>query len=254
MNNKDNLIDLVIHDLTGLLSIVTTGVNKLLSKQDKYGPITAKQQEMLNMILRNSGKARNFLNEIIEIYRSEEGLFKKEYFSVHDILKESILEALEIVNLDNVEMFLNESSGDKFYFVLKDYGIIVDISGKYNKNSFSHDKKKIQQILRNLFTNALKHKREKMVIKISGDDNLIITVEDDGCGIPQEKRDFIFTRFSHLKSKQATFSKTDGLGFGLACVKSMLETIDGTIDMTSTEGRGTSFTVSIPPLRQTGVE
>ena len=249
MNNKDNLIDLIIHDLTGLLSIVTTGANKLLIKQDKYGQITPKQQEMLNMILRNSNKARSFLNEIIELYRSEEGLYKKELFSVPEVIRDAILEALEIVNIYNDEAFIN-GTDDNFYVNLKGLGIIVDITGKYYQNPFCHDKNKIQQILRNLFTNALKHKREKVNIKVSGDIDLVVTVEDDGCGIPQKKQDFIFTRFSHLKTGQESHSKTDGLGFGLACVKSLLEIMNGSIEMDSCEDRGTTFTVSVPPLQK----
>jgi two-component system, OmpR family, sensor kinase len=249
MDNKEYLIDLFIHDLTGVLSIVTTSVNSLLKKQDKYGPITQKQQKKLNLILRNSSKAQNFINEIIEIYKSEEGLFKKEQISVRNIFKDSIIEAIEIIDPDNAENYSYESDYEELCGHLKDYGIVVDITGKYESSLFYHDKKKIQQILRNLFTNALKHRREKITIRMNGDDDLCVIVEDDGYGIPQEKQDNVFTRFSHQKEDSGISSDMDGLGFGLSCVKSILETMSGTIQLTSCEGIGTNFTVRIPPLK-----
>jgi two-component system OmpR family sensor kinase len=248
MNNKDHLIDLFIHDLTGVLSIVTTSVHSLIKRQDKYGPITEKQLKTLNMVLRNSHKAQTFLNEIIEIYRSDEGLFKKEVFPIHDMFRDSIIEALEIVDLNNAEKFSCESSYEEFCRQLNDQGIIVSITGKYDSLPFCHDKKKIQQILRNLFTNALKHRREKVTITISGDNDLTVNVEDDGYGIPQEKQEKIFTRFSNLKENNDRKSDMDGLGFGLSCVKGIVETMSGAINLSSCEGEGTSFTVRIPPL------
>ena len=114
MDNKDYLIDLFIHDMTGVLSIVSTSVNSILKKQDKYGPITEKQQKTLNMVLRNSHKAQIFLNEIIEIYKSDEGLFKKELFSIRDIFRDSIIEAIEIVDPNNAENFSYESAYEEF--------------------------------------------------------------------------------------------------------------------------------------------
>jgi two-component system, OmpR family, sensor kinase len=248
MNNKDHLIDLFIHDLTGVLSIVSTSVHSLIKRQEKYGPITEKQKKTLDLILRNSNKAQTFLNEIIEIYRSDEGLFKKEMFSIHDIFRDSIIEAMEIVDFNNVEKFSCESSYNEFSHQLEDQGVIVSITGKYNSSPFCHDKKKIQQILRNLFTNALKHRREKITITISGDNDLTVIVEDDGYGIPQGKQDQIFTRFSHLKENNKIQSDMDGLGFGLSCVKGIVETMSGAINLSSCEGEGTCFTVRIPPL------
>jgi signal transduction histidine kinase len=249
MDSKSNLIDLFIHDLTGVLSIVTTSVNSLLKKRDIYGPITQKQQNKLNMILRNSSKAQNFLNEIIEIYKSEEGIYKKEFFPVADIFRDSIIEAIEIVDPDNAERFSYESGYRELCGNLKDYGVEVEIEGKYNTDMFCHDKKKVQQILRNLFTNALKHRRERIIVKMSGKDELCITVEDDGEGIPEEKQKGVFKRFSHEKEDAYPGNDTDGLGFGLSCVKKIVETMSGNISLTSCVGVGTNFTVHIPPLK-----
>ena len=247
MNERDSLIDLLIHDLTGPLSIASTSVSNLLNKEDRYGPLNDRQRKALNMVLRNANKAQSFLHEIIEVYRSEEGLFRKEQCSVPQILRDSLSEAMEMFNPDMLEKMLSADSPDGFLQLLKDNGVFVRIEGKYSSTPFIHDQKKIQQIIRNLITNALKYRRQHVNISISGDEDLVVIVEDDGSGIPLEKQEYIFKRFLYAKDKPKGDER--GLGFGLSCVKTLIDTINGKITLTSGEGKGTCFTVRIPPLR-----
>jgi len=246
MNRKESLIDLLIHDLTGPISIASTSINNLVNKQDKYGPVTGRQKATLNMALRNINKASTFLNEIIEVYRSEEGLFRKEFCSIQDLLRDALIEAIELINPNVTEKLSVEDGYDKFSQFIEDNGVTIDITGKYNTSPFCHDRKKIQQILRNLITNALKYRRKRVAVAISGDTELVIAIENDGSMIPQEKQDVIFDRFSHLKDKEDTDMK--GLGFGLSCVKIIVETMNGNITLSSSEGGGTCFTIRIPSL------
>jgi signal transduction histidine kinase len=92
----------------------------------------------------------------------------------------------------------------------------------------------------------LKYRKQRVDISIKGDEELIVMVEDDGSGIPQDKQNYIFKRFLCAQDKPKGNEK--GLGFGLSCVKTIIETIQGDITLTSGEGKGTCFTVSIPPL------
>jgi len=247
MNNKESLIDLFIHDLTGPLSIASTCVNSLLEKQDKYGTVTDRQKATLKMALRNVNKAQTFLKEMIEIYRSEEGLFKQELCSIKDIVKESVVDAIEMLDPAGAEKLYAQEDGEGFRRFLEKRGVFVDISGRFSTAPFCHDEKKIQQILRNLITNALKYRRERITIGIGGDKELVITVKDDGPGIPQEKQNSVFKRFSRIKEKGQT--DLTGLGFGLSCVKTIVETMSGNITVASKKGEGTCFTVRIPPLQ-----
>ena len=75
MSRKDHLIDLLIHDLAGPLSIISTSTNSLLIKEDRYGPLTHRQRQALERVLRNTNKAQTLLMEMVEVYRSEEGMF-----------------------------------------------------------------------------------------------------------------------------------------------------------------------------------
>lgn len=244
MTRKDPLVDLLIHDLTGPLSIVLTSVNNLLTKEDKCGAYTEYQIDTLKRAQRNAEKAKALLLEIIEVYRSEEGLFRSEKFMIADIVKEALLDALEIVNPDISEE-LSHAGDDSFKDVLARHGITIEISGKYSGALFSHDPKKIRQIMRNLISNALKYRRTTMKLSLTGDTDLVISVEDDGEGIPQAKQNYIFKRFFGANTKKGA---PDGLGFGLSCVKHIVEKMHGDISLKSGEGAGSCFTVRIPSL------
>jgi signal transduction histidine kinase len=248
MNKKDSLIDLFIHDLTGPLSIASTCVHSLLDKEDKYGAVTDRQKATLKMVLRNVNKAQTFLKEIIEIYRSEEGLFRHELCSIRDMLRESVVDAMEMVDPVAAEKLYGKREDEEFQRLLENNGVVIDITGKFGMTPFCHDEKKIQQILRNLITNALKYRREKVTISISGDTELVITVTDDGSGIPLEKQNSVFKRFSDIKGKEN--GDVAGLGFGLSCVKTIVETMSGNITLSSRKGKGTCFVVRIPPLQE----
>jgi signal transduction histidine kinase len=247
MSKKDSLIDLFVHDLTGPLSIVSTCVHSLLDKQDRYGAVTERQNATLKMALRNVNKAQTFLREMIEIYRSEEGLFRHELCSIRDILRESVMDAMEIVDPAGAEKLCCNGGDGEFRSLLEGNGVFIDLTGRFSAAPFCHDEKKIQQILRNLISNALKYRREKVSISITGDEELVITVADDGPGIPQEKQSSVFKRFSGMKEKDV--ANVTGLGFGLSCVKAIVETMNGSVTLASEKGKGTCFVVRIPPLQ-----
>lgn len=183
---------------------------------------------------------------MIEILRSEEGLFEKEYFSVEKTLHESLLDVLEMTIPTVVEGLCHVENEETFRRGLKEQGVLVEITGKYCKTPFCHDQKKIQQILRNLMSNAMKYRRERMEVKISGEGDLLILIEDDGIGIPQEDQEAIFKRFVRLNSEKRPY--VPGLGLGLTGVKTLVEAMEGEITLESQEGVGTRFKVRIPPI------
>ena len=244
---KWRLFDLFIHDLTGPLSIVSTSTDSLLHKVDRYGPLTDHQKRLLDRVSRNIHRAKNLTQEMVEILRSEEGVFEKEYFSIEKTVVEALLDVLEMSIPNAVERLSQAENQGAFQHDLKDYGIFVEIIGKYGKSPFCHDQKKIQQILRNLMSNAMKYRRQRMEVKISGEADLLVSVEDDGIGIPLEDQGVIFERFVRLNNEKTAY--LPGLGLGLTGVKALVETMGGEITLESQEGVGTRFMVRIPPIR-----
>jgi len=231
MTPKDPLVDLLIHDLTGPLAIISTSTAHLLNKEEKYG--------------RNADKAKALLQEMVEVYRSEERCFRKEQFLMQDVLGDAFHDAVGVVRPDIEEELSKTEDRKEFSNLLRKHGIDIEISGKYCEDFFSHDRKKIRQIIRNLISNALKYRRKTMKLCVTGDKDLIISVEDDGAGIPKEKQSYVFKRFSDVNGKEGA---PEGMGFGLSCVKNLIEAMSGEIALKSVEGAGSCFTVRIPPL------
>jgi signal transduction histidine kinase len=227
-------------------------VNGLLVKAERYGVLTDPQKHGLERILRNTKRAQSVLSEILDVCRCEEHLFKREFFFLKSVLKESLLNVSELLNEGMAERVRDAGSESEERDVLEENGIFVAISGRYEEKPFFHDRRKIQLILENLVSNALKYRRKRMDISISGEENLVILVSDDGPGIPKDEQEAIYKRFMRLKSNNV--KPIQGLGLGLFCVKMMVETMNGQITLASREGSGTAFTVQIPPLKSTEKE
>ena len=248
MSKKDHFIDLLVHDLAGPISIISTSTNSLLVKEQKYGPLTSRQRQTLERILRNTNKAQALLAEMVEIYRSEEGLFHCSNFLITDALNDAILDAVDVLNPTLSAKLAFIKKDDSFYRTLRENGISVECTGKYCQDPFYSDQKKVQQVLRNLISNALKYRKERVTISITGDSDLIIHVRDDGPGIPEEEIKNIFIRFGTLKGKAKEETKMPGFGFGMSCVKILIDVMGGEINVESKEGGGTCFIVRVPSL------
>ena len=246
MSEKEHLFDLLIHDLTVPLSVVAASAANLINKVDLYGPLTNRQRPLVERILRNVHKAQTLLREMIEVFRSEEGLFQREIFLIEKSLRESIMDALEITAPHIVEELCCAKDQEEFQCILKPHGIFIEITGKYCQSPFCHDQRKVQQILRNLISNALKYRRERITMTVSGEADLVVLVEDDGMGIPLEKQETIFERFVRLTDKK--HADVPGLGLGLTGVKTLVKAMGGEITVASREGFGARFMVRIPPL------
>ncbi len=247
VNEREALIDLLIHDLRGPLSIATTSLKNLLEKSSRYGPLTDQQKHIVERGFRNARKAQNLLQEMVELFLSEEGWFQKKPFFLRGVVKDSLLEAFELTNSAGTEGFSDVQNDQAFEGFLKDWKIFIEIKGRYSKLPFYHDPKKVQQILRNLISNGLKYRRSRMNITVTGDWDVSISVEDDGPGVLSEDRQVIFKRFGRSDSmKQAGIP---GLGLGLRGVKALTEAMGGKIELMSGEGIGTCITIRIPSLR-----
>src|SRR5512136_719532 len=138
MTRKDTLVDLLIHDLTGPLSIVSTSINMLLNREEKYGPYNENHKETLKRVRRNAERARTLLQEIIEVYRSEEGLFKKDQFLIEEVLRDALRDAIEVVKPEMAEALCQADSNEGFNRVLQDNEIYVEVKGRYNSDPFTH--------------------------------------------------------------------------------------------------------------------
>lgn len=108
------------------------------------------------------------------------------------------------------------------------------------------DPKRIQQVLSNLLENARKHTAEgkKVSLDVSQNDNkIIITILDEGEGIPKGDLPYIFDRLYRVEKSRSR--ESGGTGLGLAIAKEIIEAHGGSIEVQSKLGKGTSVTISL---------
>lgn len=111
----------------------------------------------------------------------------------------------------------------------------------------------IAQVLFNLIENAIKQNAERRVtvdvLAVQDDEgDTVITVTDDGSGIPSADLPFIFRRFYRVQ-KDHSQNKIKGTGLGLSIVKRAIEAHNGTVEVTSKPGVATTFTVTLPSTK-----
>jgi signal transduction histidine kinase len=109
------------------------------------------------------------------------------------------------------------------------------------------DPERVEEVVSILVDNAAKYTQPGGRVTVStcgrrGD--VVITVADTGCGIPADDLPFIFERF--YRSDQSRSVESGGFGLGLAIAKQIVDSSGGLIDVTSTLGEGTVFTVRLP--------
>jgi two-component system sensor histidine kinase/response regulator len=130
---------------------------------------------------------------------------------------------------------------------LNDVSLEVDLRIPPQHDRFVADPRRIQQILFNLLDNAIKFTPTggKVTLRVFAEDNLaIFQVKDQGIGIPEEQLPLLFQKFRQLNAGYQRQYR--GTGLGLALTKQLVELHGGWIDVESTVGVGSVFTVRLP--------
>ena len=101
-----------------------------------------------------------------------------------------------------------------------------------------------RQIVENLLSNALKFTQEGSITLRAALENgqLHFSISDTGCGISEEEQKRIFQEFTRLRNAQGQ----EGFGLGLSITQNLVRLMHGSIDVSSTPGEGSTFTVSLP--------
>jgi len=123
----------------------------------------------------------------------------------------------------------------------------LEINNKLKDLKIMGDEKYLEKLFINLFRNAIIYGKENGTIIVDIEkvkNKAIIKITDDGIGISKADLPYIFERF--YRTDKARMMTNIGTGLGLAIAKSVAESHGGTISATSTEGKGTTFTVELP--------
>lgn len=245
MKKKKVKTELLIHDLKNPLAIIETGINMLLRDAEKYGPLTERQTRVLGRSMRNAKIAMGLVNDILEIERSGEGMFSKEECRFYDILKIALVEIYDLFYPHSSERIGLCKDHLELTRELAQENIHLAMDDLTCSKTLCLDSRKIQQIIRNLLSNAMKFRRDNVYI-ITGLKNncLRISIRDDGHGINRAFHEKIFENYFQLGNEREQCVR--GHGVGLAGCLILVEDMGGKMEVESEEEKGATFTVSIP--------
>jgi signal transduction histidine kinase len=113
------------------------------------------------------------------------------------------------------------------------------------------DASQLRQVLGNLLDNAIRFTPDggRVTVSLLNDEDrheTVMAVADNGCGIQSDHLDRVFDRFYKTDASRTRSEAARGGGLGLAICRSIVERHGGTIAVTSTTGRGTTFMVRLP--------
>ena len=181
--------------------------------------------EFMDILLKESYRMQNIINDILELSRLDQTKVSLDYqeLDVKAVVKES---------MDLFEPLAKEKHLSLIYHNQIKEPLILDYST-------------VKTILSNFISNAIKYSNEGIItIKTKKeDDTFILSVQDEGIGIPKNKLNYIYDRFYQVDKSRSSKIST---GLGLSIVKKIVELNKGTIDVESSVGIGSTFIVKLP--------
>lgn len=231
---QNNFISNISHELRTPIAVIMSS-NQLLElniKKEKsiYEKSTYNESNLqkTSIIKQNCNRLIRLTNNIIDIAKIDSGFMN-----------------LKTKNIDIV--FLIESIANSVipYAATKNIDIIFDTNEE--EVIMSIDPDKIERIILNLMSNAIKFSQENTNIYVTvekSQDTLMCSVKDTGIGMEQKHLDNIFERFTQIDDIMVR--KNEGSGIGLSLVKSFINLHGGDIKVKSSVGEGSEFTVYLP--------
>ncbi len=212
----------ISHELRTPLTLIAGPVDYILHNTT----INSEVKEQLQLVERNTNRMLRLINEILD--------FRKIQNQKMRLNVEEINFGAEVKRI--CENFYPLAEERHIHFIIEDHsqGAILWA-----------DKERLETILSNLLSNAFKFtfSNKSITVRTSAtNDNLILQVSDEGIGINKDKINMIFDRFS--SSEKRNLSKQPGTGVGMHLTKELITMHGATIQVKSTEGKGSTFTVT----------
>lgn len=220
---KDEFLSITSHELKTPLTSVKAYI-QLLSRSLK----NHKSEQIKSYIDKAQlqvGKLNELISDLLDVSKIESGELKlnKQEFDVKKLI-ESAVETIQ------------QTHGDS----------ILDIIGNDEPLTILADENRMEQVLINYLTNALKYSPDQKKIKLyrkCEDGILTITVKDNGIGIPEEKQKNLFNKFYRVEESSLKFQ---GLGIGLYICAEIIKKHGGNVGLSSSLGNGSEFYFSVP--------
>jgi signal transduction histidine kinase len=224
---KSNFLSIISHELRTPLTAIMGFVDLLL--EGRVGQIGEAQRNLLVRVSKNAEHLVTMVNDLLEIAEIEaEGLSE-----------------IRITPIDPLVALMNTLPRVEHRHA--DRNVIIEPIITEKTPKILSEERALERILYHLIDNAVKfsHKNSKVTIEIRRNaDHLFISIRDRGIGISKDHLKRIFEGFHQIDNR---LSRTyGGMGLGLTVTRMLLGATGGTIDVESTPGVGSTFTISYP--------
>lgn len=237
MNQRERLLLTITHDIKAPAASISGFID--LMKDYVSNP---QGIECLQNIKNSAAHLSHLVASLLDYHQLENGLMKVQptSFSPAQLVAESV----EGMRLRAEEKGLEIS----FECKMKGMGTSDSSDSPMKKKFFRADAFRIRQILDNLVSNAIKYTDrgsvtiQAQVSEILGKPMLTLSVKDTGKGMTNEEKQKVFHAFTRLKSAQGI----EGTGLGLSITQELVSLLGGEIILHTTQGKGSTFIVTIP--------
>jgi len=227
--HRINFFTFISHEFKTPLTLILASIDKFIQEKG----IDLKQHTELSHIKKNASKLFKLIHQLAE-FRKIEG----DNLSIH-------------FSRSNMVAFLKQII-ESFETLAQEKNLIISFDSKINKLDVFFDADKLEKILSNILSNAVKHTEEGSISVLmettiqNGQEMVNLTIRDTGTGMTKADLTHIFNPFYRSPAHKAI----TGTGVGMALVNSLVKSLHGTIDASSILGKGTTISFSLPIYNQ----
>lgn len=225
---KSEFVSTVSHELRTPLTVILSAANNLLD--GAFGALSDPQTKWVKKINQHSLRLHEMISDILDLSKLQSGKsqMRRDSIDFGKLIKATVT---------NLQMLAKEKK------IMMSHQVAADLSKIWA------DPSRLEQVVTNLITNAIKYTPEEGRVKVFADqkDNLIhVSVEDTGMGIAPEHQEIIFDRFRQIRNQEKNESSTQGIGLGLAICKEIIDQHQGRIWVDSEMEKGSRFQFEVP--------
>jgi signal transduction histidine kinase len=224
-NIKDEYVKRLTHDIKGHIGAIKSNLEVVY--KHFVAPIDPRNEEFIEKAYNRTQKINEFIYDLLALTNMRlNKKFEREPMDINELLGNVVTANRTYADSKNI-IFTHE------------FAITNPV--------YSGNKSSIDEVINNLVQNAIKYTPEGGTVDLqafSDDKDFRVIVIDSGFGIPEEDIPHIFEEFYRASNIKNTIK--DGTGLGLSLVKAIVDRHIGTIQVESTVGRGSRFTVNLP--------
>lgn len=233
-----DLLSMVSHELRTPLTAIKTCVDALSAVEQQAGERAPTEKRLLDNIDRSTERLINLVNELLDMARLRAGRvsLNLQQLNLGEVIQESAAQVKPLLDARNQTLLLD---------------LPACKSPRWNKLTALADRRRIEQVLLNLLSNANKYGPDSGVITLGAtprSGRIKVFVKDQGPGIEAYQQSRVFERFYQVAGRDR---QPDGTGLGLAIARSIVELHGGQIGVHSRPNQGSTFYFTLAQAQET---